>query len=79
MAGRILRTSLAERMTGSLNWGLARTNFNSCGHSRSRVFSQKSLTCLPAGRWRKWLGCLPREAKPFTWLVWRAAFLTVLR
>ena len=34
---------MAERMAGSLNWGLARANSSSCGHSRLRVFSQKSL------------------------------------
>lgn len=38
------RTSSAERITGSLNWGLARANCSSCGQTRRRVFSQKTLT-----------------------------------
>ena len=37
------RTSLAERMTGSLNSGLARASSSSVGQVRRRVFSQKIL------------------------------------
>ena len=40
---RVRRTSLAERMTGSLASGLARANSTSAGQGRRRVFSQKSL------------------------------------
>ena len=54
---RITRTSRAEGTTGNLNCGLARASSSSWGQGRWRVFSQNSLTCLPAGRSRRWPGC----------------------
>jgi hypothetical protein len=42
-APRMRLVSEAERTTGSLNYGWARTRLSSAGQTRLRAFSQKSL------------------------------------